>query len=389
MSDVFVSYAREDREWVQRLAAVLAGQGFSIWWDREMVAGDDISAAIETELSRAKCVIVVWSETSIQSHWVRGEAERGCDRKVLLPVRIADVELPLPFGEIHTVNLTGWNGDPAEGELESLLRGIRRNCGGQTPPEPTPIADRVETRRQRAAFKWQWPLAAASAIAAIALGFHFLSREGDRAVAAPAQPAIPGARTDPAAPSAATTTLRTAGALLTAPAVEVMLVQNGFYDLLRNPSGKGVAHRYEAVAKGDAVLVRDAATGLLWQKTGVGEKGADHDGAEREIKELNDSSYGGFADWRLPTLDEAMSLMEPKALDFGELECHFDPILGRGRFFVWTADMSAPDSGWIAYYCDGYARSEGISFNAYVRAVRSERAATAAVQNTDRLPPVP
>jgi hypothetical protein len=32
MADIFLSYASADRDWAQRLAAVLERQGWSVWW---------------------------------------------------------------------------------------------------------------------------------------------------------------------------------------------------------------------------------------------------------------------------------------------------------------------------------------------------------------------
>ena len=36
---IFVSYAREDREQVQRLSEALGEQGWSVWWDRGILPG--------------------------------------------------------------------------------------------------------------------------------------------------------------------------------------------------------------------------------------------------------------------------------------------------------------------------------------------------------------
>ena len=74
MTDVFVSYAREDRERVAPLVEALEARGWSVWWDREILAGKTWDKVLGVELDRARCIVVVWSVTSIESEWVREEA---------------------------------------------------------------------------------------------------------------------------------------------------------------------------------------------------------------------------------------------------------------------------------------------------------------------------
>ncbi|MGZ9020763.1 MAG: toll/interleukin-1 receptor domain-containing protein, partial [Rhodoplanes sp.] len=39
MPDIFLSYAREDVSVAQRLARALEDEGWSVWWDRHIPAG--------------------------------------------------------------------------------------------------------------------------------------------------------------------------------------------------------------------------------------------------------------------------------------------------------------------------------------------------------------
>lgn len=53
MADVFISYAREDRARAKRLAGALEARGLSVWWDREILAGQAFDEVIEAELRKA------------------------------------------------------------------------------------------------------------------------------------------------------------------------------------------------------------------------------------------------------------------------------------------------------------------------------------------------
>ena len=57
MADVFISYAREDRAVAQLLAQGLEAGGRSVWWDREILPGNDFAELIAAELARAKAVV--------------------------------------------------------------------------------------------------------------------------------------------------------------------------------------------------------------------------------------------------------------------------------------------------------------------------------------------
>ena len=54
MSDIFIGYARRDRETIQKLAAAIEAAGYSVWWDRNIVGGAEFSQDIERELDAAR-----------------------------------------------------------------------------------------------------------------------------------------------------------------------------------------------------------------------------------------------------------------------------------------------------------------------------------------------
>jgi len=74
MADVFVSYAKTDRSLALKLAAMLEAEGWKVWWDTSLTIGDDFRTEIMTQLGQARAVVVIWTDASIKSDWVRSEA---------------------------------------------------------------------------------------------------------------------------------------------------------------------------------------------------------------------------------------------------------------------------------------------------------------------------
>jgi hypothetical protein len=124
MSDIFISYSRTDIDWVAVLAKALEAHGYNVWWDPEILPGQDFEAVIQTALAKTKCIITVWSQASIQSHWVKDESSEGLNRGVLIPILYQQVKPPMPFGRIHTADLQDWKGNVEDASFQFLLRGI-------------------------------------------------------------------------------------------------------------------------------------------------------------------------------------------------------------------------------------------------------------------------
>src|SRR5271154_6473247 len=95
MADVFVSYARSDRARVAPLVAAIEAKGWSVWWDPQIVPGQEFDRLIARELTAAAAVLVVWTPDSVTSRWVRGEARERAERDILVPVRFDGASLPM------------------------------------------------------------------------------------------------------------------------------------------------------------------------------------------------------------------------------------------------------------------------------------------------------
>ncbi|MDP7357239.1 MAG: toll/interleukin-1 receptor domain-containing protein [Pseudomonadales bacterium] len=134
MTDLFLSYASQDIERVKPLVAALEKCGWSVWWDRELVAGPSYEDRIEEALDAARCVVVVWSSHSIKSQWVRTEAHEGLDRELLVPLLIDDVKPPLAYRTAQTARMIDWP-DQA-GQLETVIDGITELLGKPASVDP-------------------------------------------------------------------------------------------------------------------------------------------------------------------------------------------------------------------------------------------------------------
>jgi hypothetical protein len=127
MSQIFLSYAREDSSKVAHLGLALARLGWSVWRDDRIRASAEFDDQIERELDLALCVVVVWSRASIASVWVRSEAGAADDQGKLVPVSFeTDVLPPLRFRQLNAAILDSpsvADPNPSEGALR-LLREI-------------------------------------------------------------------------------------------------------------------------------------------------------------------------------------------------------------------------------------------------------------------------
>jgi len=111
MADVFLSYAREDSARAEQVAKGLEQAGLDVFWDNEIPPGTTWADYIEQKLTQCKALIVLWSEHSTKSQWVREEARMGRDKGVLIPVMMDTSTPPFGFGEVQAANLSTWNGE--------------------------------------------------------------------------------------------------------------------------------------------------------------------------------------------------------------------------------------------------------------------------------------
>src|SRR6201991_1585484 len=123
MADIFISYAREDAAWAEKLNRALEAQGYSVWWDRNLATGARYLKETEAQLREARATIVVWSKISVDSHWVADEAALARDLGRLVPISKDGTMPPLGFGQYQATDFSHWNGG-AGAPLPVLLNAL-------------------------------------------------------------------------------------------------------------------------------------------------------------------------------------------------------------------------------------------------------------------------
>jgi len=146
VADVFLSYARSDAAAAQRIARELGEAGWSVWYDRELPAHRAYADVIANELQSAGAVLVLWSEASADSQWVRSEANRARELGKLVQSRLDGGRLPMPFDQIQCADLTKWRGGSAHAGWSQVRSSIGALAGG----DHTAGGARADAKRAKA-----------------------------------------------------------------------------------------------------------------------------------------------------------------------------------------------------------------------------------------------
>ncbi len=101
-----------------------------------------------------------------------------------------------------------------------------------------------------------------------------------------------------------------------------------------------INHDYEESTIADDKVVIDHATGLMWHQSGSSVN-VSWKRSKNWVTKLNDNGYAGFTDWRLPTLEETVSLLEPSAKNGNQF---IDPAFDQAQSSVWTCDSNISSS---------------------------------------------
>jgi hypothetical protein len=308
---IFISHSSKDHDIAMGICRDLEGRGIRCWISsRDIQGGEGYQDSIDRAIRAASAMILVFSSRANESPEIKKELALASTRNVtVIPVRAENV---MPTGALEYELITRQWIDLFDDQQDGLARLVQR-IGHFTDPDRAAAVPPAATGRAKRLSAGGIGALAALGLLAAAIAVFLISG---------------GHRSAPA--------LRSTAMALSDAQVDAMLTKLNFYESDRNPSGTGISHRYQPQVIGDAVVVVDRATGLMWQK-GQSDDAMGLQDADAYVAALNAQKYGGFADWRLPTLEEAMSLVEPKAS--GEL--HISSLFKPEAIRIWTSDNEA------------------------------------------------
>ena len=130
MTDIFLSYSRDDQAVARHFAEGFTHAGLSVWWDVTLKSGVDYDTATEQALRGAKAVVVLWSNKSVASRWVRTEATIALQCKTFVPVTIEPCQRPIMFELTQTADLSHWQGDLSDPVWMTLLNDVQQLVKG-------------------------------------------------------------------------------------------------------------------------------------------------------------------------------------------------------------------------------------------------------------------
>lgn len=138
--------------------------------------------------------------------------------------------------------------------------------------------------------------------------------------------------------------------------------QLGLDELMRKKEYEG--HRFEIV---NSHILQGLDSGLQWQRRGAGFT-LNWIQAKEYIDTLNQSQWQGYSNWRLPTMDELLTLLRPPAL---KKDFCFDNHFSNSLHWLWSCDISSGRQAWIIDIVESYIERLDMDGNASVCAVRS------------------
>ncbi len=138
-----------------------------------------------------------------------------------------------------------------------------------------------------------------------------------------------------------------------------VVARKGLRDRYLNRSGN-IPNNFHSYDVGSRAIVIDTATGLMWLSSGS-PRSMTISRVQTWLHQLNAEAPAGFNDWRLPTVEEALSLVEEHAASSSKgprgVRLFLNPIFSFQQPIVWTGDQVRNDVYWIVSFEKGFAEA--------------------------------
>ncbi|WP_022951626.1 toll/interleukin-1 receptor domain-containing protein [Leucothrix mucor] len=145
MSDLYISYGTRERHWVSLLASRLDDAGYDVCWNSTVVPGQDFYESNGQAMQASRCILSIWSETSVEDYWVLNDSEAAMANNTLLSLRHREVVIPESMRIAPTVDVTAWDEGSLDSVLEPLLKLVASRC---EPSKPT-LLERKQAATER------------------------------------------------------------------------------------------------------------------------------------------------------------------------------------------------------------------------------------------------
>ena len=143
-------------------------------------------------------------------------------------------------------------------------------------------------------------------------------------------------------PALQSVSLPTSATVLNEDEVPSLIKKYGFFDSKHNPQGKFDTY---LVDNGDGLTVSEMVSGVMWQRQGCDIISLRQ--VQNYIADINQNGFAGFSDWRLPSLEEAMSLLQPGLNAKGQ---HLHPCFSPQQPFIFVSGQRQPGGYWFVDY---------------------------------------
>ena len=126
---LFISYSHEDKLVAKQVAEALSQRGYEVFWDAKIPTGMTFDTYIYHELEESDAVIVLWSKHSVDSDYVKEEAEYARKNSVLVPLTIDATTLPFGFARVQSTDICGWRGSAKDPRWQTVVDSIEAILG--------------------------------------------------------------------------------------------------------------------------------------------------------------------------------------------------------------------------------------------------------------------